>query len=193
MTDDEIGSDVGPRFEGIVNRVRVPDHVLERAAAVVILGRGPATRLVGDAHDAFDDARFFARNERDTVTVAGHLPRDHSELRRKVLVQEQHVHSCSYDVCASRRRASHSDTAPPRAQPAIIGPTSNSNFNQNIPAAASQRNSADAAKPRAACASAIASAGPGPMNENLAVSTASVGRISRSKNANATTAMAAPA
>src|SRR5437773_2381104 len=48
----------------------------------------------------------------------------------------------------SPRRAAHADASQPSAPPAIIGPTNNRIFNQKIPAAAAQRASADAAKPR---------------------------------------------
>jgi hypothetical protein len=54
MADDQVRLDVRSGFEGLKNRVTVPDGVLKCAAAIVILRRGAALDAVLNPLQAAD-------------------------------------------------------------------------------------------------------------------------------------------
>ena len=89
MSDNQIGSNVLPRGERPVDRVRVPDLILECPAAIMRLGRRASLRFVRDILDATHHRGRPLRHERTAETVMlDEMMRDVPELRWKILVNE---------------------------------------------------------------------------------------------------------
>ncbi len=89
MGDDQIGLDVGALFQRLVDRVRVPDGVLETAATVLRLFRGPAAQLILDHFDAGRGAGSVLREESTAKALLPDQPGgDVAKLSREVLVDE---------------------------------------------------------------------------------------------------------
>ncbi len=93
MGDDKIGLDVGPRLEGVEDGVRLPDGILEGAAAVIRLFGGSALEVVLDARDAVAETRRLLRNEGAAEPMPlRQISANVAELSREIRMDEQNMH-----------------------------------------------------------------------------------------------------
>src|SRR5262249_48443722 len=92
--DHEVGPDVRPGGQCLVNGVRVPDDILESAAAIVGPLRSTAFDLVRDTLDSGHVRGGRLGEESETKTLSPtEVGGCDTELSGKVLVNEKNVHA----------------------------------------------------------------------------------------------------
>jgi hypothetical protein len=98
----------GRVFSALVDRVGVPDRVLERARAVVIVLRCTALDLILNAFDAArPPGRLLGNKGAAEAVIATQVVRDVAELGRKVLVDEDDVHASPLGMKNDERMTKH--------------------------------------------------------------------------------------